>query len=270
MKCKHVQELLPLYVGRDLAENRARMITAHVQSCAECASAVDEYRETRQLLQQFAPPQFSAAAYAGIRQRVLSEIAGEATVPSWSRLLAGLFRPRLRWAIATALLLVFSAFAFYFIAYRSVNPSNNQEQVAGSGRMPDGTRRDGQSRSQGSVVSPVPSSKQSDGRNTGAGTTIAGPVDRARRSQQRRSFGATVEPGTTMAVNTSAARSMTAEAASDSNNVATPDAASSGDSARSGKTLRLEMQTKDPNIRIIWFAHERSKQDSPIKFSKGT
>ena len=83
MNCKHVQELLPLYVGRDLEEKRARSVTAHVQSCVECAGSVDEYRETRQLLKQFAPPPVSDAVYAGIRRRVLREIEQEAAAPGW-------------------------------------------------------------------------------------------------------------------------------------------------------------------------------------------
>src|SRR5205823_8914262 len=133
MNCKHVQELLPLYVGRDLEEKRAQMVMAHVQSCVACTGSADEYRETRQLIKQFAPPPVSDAVYAGIRQRVLREIEQEATAPGLSRLLDSLFRPRLRWAVATALVLAVSVFALYFVA----NRRNNQQQVAGSGRTLD-------------------------------------------------------------------------------------------------------------------------------------
>jgi len=263
MNCKNVQELLPLYVGRDLEEKATQTITAHLQSCADCAGAVSEYRETRQLLQQFAPPQFSEAVYDEIRQSVLSEIAGEATVPALSRWLETLFRPRLRWAVATALLLAFAVFALYFTANRSANQTNSQPQVAGISRTPDGTTLDDQSKSQSSAVSAVPSGRDSNGRNTSAGTTIAGPVDRARRSQQRRSAGAPVERNNTVAVSTAAARTMTDDTSPAGNNVAEPGASSIDDSATSAKTLRMEIQTKDPNIRIIWFAPEPSKQDSP-------
>jgi hypothetical protein len=37
----------------------------------------------------------------------------------------------------------------------------------------------------------------------------------------------------------------------------------------SEKTLRVEMQTKDRNIRIIWFSNQLTKQDSPSESSKG-
>src|SRR2546426_2831023 len=126
MNCKHVQELLPLYVGRDLEEKRAQLVTAHVQSCVECAGSVDDYRETRQLLKESAPPPVSDAVYAGIRQRVLREIEQKATAPGLSRLLDSLFRPRLRWAVATALVFAVSVSTFYFIAKRKPSLVNDE------------------------------------------------------------------------------------------------------------------------------------------------
>ena len=63
---------------------------------------------------------------------------------------------------------------------------------------------------------------------------------------------------------------MTAETLPKRNNLAEPDAASARDSATSGNVLRVEMQTNDPNIRIIWFTPQPTKQNSPNKFSKGT
>jgi hypothetical protein len=259
MNCKLVQELLPLYVGRDLEEKRAQMVTAHVQSCAECAGSAEEYRETRQLLQQFAPPPFSEAVYAGIRQRVLRDIERGATVPGLSRLLESVFWPRIRWAIATALLLAVSVFAFYFIA----NRANDRQQVADSGRTVDKPTSSSIKESQRPLLA-------SPGQNPGAGTTIAGSVDRSRQSQRRKSPGVAAERTASVALSTPGTRSMTAEAAPEGNNLGEPDAASVRDPATSGKTLRVEMQTKDPNIRIIWFAHQPTKQDFPTKFSKGT
>jgi hypothetical protein len=62
---------------------------------------------------------------------------------------------------------------------------------------------------------------------------------------------------------------MTAEASPERNNLAEPDVVPARDPAISEKTLRVEMQTKDPNIRIIWFTPQPTKQASPSKFSKG-
>src|SRR5688572_19327466 len=115
MNCNHVLELLPLYVGGDLEEKRAKLITAHVQACAVCAGSADEYRETRQLVQQFAPPQFSEAVYTVIRQSVLREVGRESISPTLPQLVASWFRMRLTWAVAPALLIAVSVLAFYFI-----------------------------------------------------------------------------------------------------------------------------------------------------------
>jgi hypothetical protein len=255
MNCKRVQELLPLYVGRDLEENCAETITAHVQSCAECAGKADEYRATRQLLQKFAP-RFSDAVYAGVRQRVLREIGREATAPGLSRLLESLFRPRLRWAVATALLLAISVFGLYFITDRR----NHPQQVAGSGRTVD---------------RPTPSSIKESRRlstasavqNSGLVQEVAGNIH---QSQRRKTIAGASDRARPATVNNADTRSITAEAGQEGNNLAEPDAIPVRDSATSGKTLRVEMQTEDPNIRIIWFTPQPNKQDAPSKFSKGT
>ena len=253
MNCKQVQELLPLYVGRDLEGNSARLITAHVQSCAECAVAADKYRETQQLLHQFAPPPFSESVYAGVRQRVWREIGREATAPGLSRLLESLFRPRFRWAVATALLLAVSVFAFYFIA----NRTNDRRQVAERGRTVDGPASPPIKNSE--VLPPAGPVK-----NRGPVVGLAG---RAHPSQRPKGIGSA--PDRSGTVNSTDIPSLSAETLANDSNLAAPNAASAGDSATSGKTLRVEIQTRDPNIRIIWFAHEPAKQDSPNKFSKG-
>jgi hypothetical protein len=259
MNCKLVQELLPLHVGHDLEEKRALLVVAHLQSCAECAGSADEYRETRQLLQQFAPPPFGEAVYTGIRQRVLREIEREAATPGLSRLLGSLFPSRLRWAFATALLLVVGVFVFYFIAKRP----NDRHQVADIRHTVPG------SASSSLKKSPGPLSVATD-RNPRAGTLIAGSVDRTRQSQRKKSSGVAAERTSSVALNKPDTRSISPQTLPEGDNLGEPDAASVSDPATSGKTLRVEMQTKDPNIRIIWFAPQPIKQDSPTKSSKGT
>jgi hypothetical protein len=273
INCKHVQELLPLYVGRDLEEKRAKLVTEHLESCAECTGAANEYRETRQLLQLFEPPPFSEDIYAGIRQHVLREIGRESTAPTLSQLVAKLFRPRVKWAaVSVALLLAVSAFAFYFIKL-----GNNRPQVADS-RTVNRTTHDDQSNAQSqknheSDLSPSsPSNENEDptlkstGRNTVGDTTIARSF--AYQSQRRKSPKATID-STRSVPRMPDTRSMAAKAAPESNHLNEPDAVSIRDSVTAEKTLRVEMQTKDRNIRIIWFSPQPTKQDSRSKFFKG-
>ena len=253
MNCKDAQELLPLYVGRDLEERRAKLVMAHVQSCKECAGSVVEYRETRELLQQFTPPPFSEEVYAGIRQRVLHDIEREATAPGMSRLLESLFRPRLRWAVATALLLAVSWFAFYFIANRA-NERRDGKQLAESGSKVVGPTSPS---IKGSVRPPAdPVKNRVPVRELAGGT---------HPTQRRKGIGNA--PDRSATVNGPDTSSLSAETLP--NNLVAPAVVPAPDSATSEKTLRVEIQTKDPNIRIIWFTPQPTKQDSPSKFSKG-
>ena len=254
MNCKDVQELLPLYVGRDLEERRAKLVTAHVQSCGQCAGSVNEYRETRQLLQQFAPPPFSEEVYAAIRQRVLHEIEREATAPGLSRLLESLFRPRLRWAVATALLLAVSVLAFYFIANRA-NDRPDGKQLADSGNKLFGPTSPSIKGSAG----PPPADPI---KNRVRGRELAGGTH---PPQRRKEIGSVTDRSAT--ANSSDTPSLSAETLPI--NLAAPASVPAPDSSISEKTLRVEIQTKDPNIRIIWFTPQPTKQDSPGKFSKG-
>ncbi len=250
MNCKHVQELLPLYAGRDLEGKGAQLVMAHVQSCVECAGSVDEYRETRQLLKQFAPPPASDAVYAGIRQRVLREIEQEAAAPGLSRLLDSLFRPRLRWAIATAVVLAVSVFAPYFIANR-----RNNQQVTGSGHTLDVPTSPA---IRGVDVLPPPSPVQKR-------DPVQGLAGITHQSLRRKSSGAAADRSRSTTVSSTGPRSMSAQTLPNENDTSEADAVPAGESARPEKTLRVEMQTKDPNIRIIWFSRSPNS-----KFSKGT
>jgi len=256
MKCDHVQELLPLFVGEDLDEERDELVTAHLQSCAECSSSADEYRETRQLLQQFAPPPFSEAVYSGIRQRVLREIGQESAAPTLPQLIALLFPRRITWAAATALLIAVLILVVYFVG----NRTNDRRELA------DRSNAGSKTVSPSSEVNnrpPSPSAGANPGASASRETKIAVMVD---RSPQRKNRATPADRTKSVAVNTPDTRATTAGGSSEVR-LADPGAVPAHDSATSGKVLRVEMQTKDPNIRIIWFSHQPTQQNSPS--SKG-
>lgn len=238
MNCQQTERLLPLYAGGELEEKRAGLVMAHLQSCANCAGAADEYRETRQLVQKFDPPAFGEDVYAGIRQRVMQEIEKEpAASPALYEILAGLFRPRLRWAFAAALLAV-SVFAIYFIASRR----SDQDQLADN-RPPANTVENKPANGQR-----VPPGNQTAGQPT-PGVTVIPHRSIPKRQPQRRNYReSSTDRANSMSVSVPDGQSITAGVSSK-----TPDR-QTVDSGPSEKTLRMEIQTKDPNIRIIWFS----------------
>ena len=257
MNCKQAEELLPLYTGRDLEEKRAMLVTEHLQTCGACARIADEYGESVQLTQEFAPPVFSEAVYAGIRQRVLREIETEAMAPVWSQTIANLLRPRLTWAIAGMLLIVVSMFAIYFIAIKG----NDEQQLANNppAKVQPAKERFNSGPQDDKRPAPSPS-VQSDEKEQ----QLAG-VHQPRRKRSR----------DTVAHRINHVGAKSPEAMSTANNVS-PQSTSlpepmvfpHRDSAALSKTLRVEIQTKDPNIRIIWFVKQETKPIIPS--SKGT
>lgn len=253
MNCKQVENLLPLYASRDLDAGRERLVAAHVQACNECHSAVDEYRETRLLLQEFGPPAFSEDVYAEIRQNVWREIEAKSASPSGSEVIAGWFRPRLTWAVATALLIAVSVLGIYLIG----NRWTARQPVAVSGPEKNPTESNQQA---GATPEAVATSSPSPGGEGMNGPRQVGIRDPERRRDRRRA------PDRADALVAKAPDARPVKVVSPAtNNSAESDSLPARDSS---KALRMEIQTKDPNIRIIWFAQQDTKPTSPN--SKGT
>ena len=236
MNCKQTEELLPLYAGRDLEEKRATLVTKHLQTCAACARVADEYRESVQLTEQFAPPVFSEAVYAGIRQRVLREIETEAVAPVWSQTNASLFRSRLTWAIAGVILMAVSMLALYFI----MNRGNVEQQLVHQppAKVQPGTKER------------INSGPPQDNKRADLPSPVGVPqLQRRKRSRDR-------------------IHTVAATATPQPGSLPEPMLFPPPNSTALTKPIRVEIQTKDPTIRIIWFVQPETKHAIPG--SKGT
>ena len=219
MKCKNVEPLLSLYVGGDLEEEHSRLVAAHLQSCTECTLAADEYAGAGQLLQAYEPPVFSAEVYAGIREQVLNEIGRGSHAPMrpgiFEQLFLALVQPRMRW-ITAALLLAISV----TVLYLSRKPSRqlpNDRQVA---------VRTGEPNQAGSGAD-----VRSEDRNESAGLSSPSNTGQARKVTTRRPI--------TRKREANAAVQRVVRVSQPSNGPA---------------PLRVELQTSDRNIRIIWLS----------------
>ena len=235
MNCKQIDELLPLYAGHDLDEKRTRLVSEHIQICVACARGADEYRETVELAQHFAPPVFAENAYASVRQQVLRQIENESAARRAPQMFGGWFRPRRAWAVASVLIIAFGFLALYLLVNRDakVQPvANNQptliEQPGSTAASPRGT-----SQSAGAVQKPVEKQR------------------RIIRSVANRSL-------------IVAAKTRNSSTASISPKLRDPDSTNDLPAVDAGESpMRVEMQTKDPNIRIIWFSQTNSKPALP-------
>lgn len=242
MNCKQIDELLPLYAGRDLDERRARLVGEHLQICSACAQVAGEYQQTFALTQQFTPPVFSDNAYANVRRQVMRQIEAEPTAPMLplAPLFRSWFQPRLAWAAAGALIIAFGFFALYLVVNRGadVRPVANIHPAVNPEETPEAAAT---TRTTGPVSPPSP----------------VKPVNEKRRrihgSVNRSLFVAANAPGSSSRV----ANSPKLREREASNPMPAVDAVP-GES-----TLRVEIQTQNPNIRIIWFSPSNSKPALP-------
>ncbi len=239
MNCKQAEELLPLYAGRDLDNKRARRVTEHLQACASCARVADEYGEALQLTQQFASPVFSEDTYAQLRRRVLREIVNVTPSTAPPQLFFDWLRPRMTWAVASVALVALAVFAVYFVASRQPG----RQHVAVDHRTSHIVDKDTPPVNRGE--------KQPPKKSGGEGSR---PIRVPARKFDRR-------PVIAAKLNNPVASRPTPDAVE-------PNSVPADDATSPERTLRMEIQTHDPNIRIIWFVQPDAKPTIPN--SKGT
>lgn len=241
MNCAQAEKFLPLYASHDLSGSRERLIAAHLQSCAACTEAVADYQTARELMQGFAPPVFGDEVYAKIRQSVWRQIESTPQPSSFERV-ANWFQPRLVWAATAVLLVTLSVVGVYVLAKRTaVRP----DIIAIVPRP---------------VLEPQHGSGNDPGNNSSNPNKKTGGLRQADVSKRQRRPGRIVAPDRSIAV---AAYSPGAQIESSSPIIGT-DNLDLGSGSSSG-ALRMELQTQDPNIRIIWFSQNDAK---PVAHSK--
>ena len=239
MNCKSVEPLLSLYVGRDLEEERSRLVAAHLQSCTECALVADEYAGVSQLLQRYEPPNFSDEIYAGIRKQVFNEIEREFHTPV-SQLFLALVQPRMRW-ITAALLLAISLTVLYFSRTRL--PQRPNQQVAVPTGEPNQAVRRADVRSENGSEAAGSSSLSNKGHDRTAITRR--PITGKRK----------VNVGVVV-TNLSRQLAETTKVEASTNDPVIQRDVDVSQPSSAPAPLRVEMQTSDRNIRIIWLSNQ--------------
>jgi putative zinc finger protein len=256
MNCKYVEPLLSLYVGRDLEEEHSRLVAAHLQSCKECTLAADEYAAAGQLLHGYEPPFFSDEIYGSIREQVLNEIKRKpravVSPGHFSQLFLALVQPRMRWVTA-ALLLAIAVTALY-LSRKPSRQQPNDEQVAVRTGEPNQAGSGSDARSKTTDHSAASTSSSNDG-----------PVLVA--SPPRQTSGKREANGGLVAANP--LRKTDTKPDSSTNDREAQGALGLSQSTSAPAPLRVEMQTNDRNIRIIWLSGQRPDAGG-TQNSKGT
>ncbi|HSB09045.1 MAG TPA: zf-HC2 domain-containing protein [Blastocatellia bacterium] len=235
MNCRRVRKLIPLYVEDDLAPSAASRIAAHLEWCGRCNWLADEYKESQSWLHTLTPPEFDEALLDDVKHGVLTEIAATRQRPSMLALLAQHWGRRQVLALSAAVLMIFALVVLYVYQAR-LRVDSALEAAGEPPREEIGPPIENGSPERGSEAAP------------GAGSQAPHIGSRGRRHLAKRL------PKRSTPVEKEPQRSF--EVASQSAQTITPGDTSTG----SKEMLRIEIQTSDPLIRIIWFAPKETDQ----------
>jgi hypothetical protein len=239
LTCKRAARMISLYIAGDLVGAPEREVAAHLAACEACGRLAEEFSESSSLLTQACtPPEFGAEFYSGIRHAVLGEIATDQMLSKPS-----LFRPRWLYATAFAAIVIASGVMLQHFA------GTQRETPQGLALAPPATD---QSTSQSSEVQSPRKKRELPGTlsvQASKDPALVNPRGRSRHfaamrmpdelvtSQAARFRGAQIEPAMQ---STARVRPVALEASS--------------------QVSRIEIQTADPNIRIIWLGTRESRE----------
>lgn len=255
MDCGRVEQLIALHVGGDLAPGPERLVAAHLQTCAGCRRLASDFAASREMLRLHEPPEFDAAFFDPIRRNVLDEIDGAPEqnffAPFFSRLFV---HKALAYAASVALFVVAGALAFTLFGGR-MYVVNEPSHTAQSNALRDDDDEPSRAATP-SPTQPQPSTTQPplvaarDGRSAAA----AGSATRAGRASQ--SASPSKHSRATAVESVASVNPPTAYTPRDpSETRAGIDGASpAAQEVAERKMLRIELQTGDPNVRIIWLS----------------
>lgn len=229
MNCKQVEKLLPLFIASELNQEQSAAITVHLAHCNDCQTEVKSFARSQNWLQNSAIPEFSAKEFSQLRAQVWAKIE-TAKAP----------RPWVFWqwqfgAATAAILILISAMAFLSHKTTSLQVEKlAPEQVATTSNKNERIAEIQPLKAENRRVGIRPKSVQI-GSATKSGNFTATTAPSAEAQQIATNNFAANEPPTFPNIET------------------LPDAVTEKSEASDApEMLRIEIQTADPNIKIIW------------------
>ena len=252
MNCRRIEELLPLFVEEDLGEAAMSAVERHVQGCATCSSRLEEYGASQDWLRSGPMPEFDEAFYLDLQRSVLREMKGGRPRPSFFHKLKEGWSLNPQWAMAVLALLLVGALAFFLSARRQRGIGAPDERARELLPAPP------QNRPEQKEKIPEPKERRRGHRND------LQVVKHTQKKAPVRDLRLTLP-----AVDPDGMKVAEAVAESRTENKVELDPFGTGEIQSAfhlDKTFeqmtRMEFQTNDPNIRIIWFAPKVSSPQS--------
>lgn len=254
MRCELFEELIPLHVGGDLEPPEADELRQHLNSCAHCRQLHEEFQASQNWLSGFAVPKFEEASFANLRTSVLSEIQRQEKRGSWINWLLPKWNPRQGWGnglmLASATIALAITTGLIAMVYRQKtdpvkpggeNIADARQERAGTISTATGRERSGLENNQ--AVTAHRTASQS--KHLKTASPLLPP-----EAFTNGGFSNALEPP--VIPEESAVAESVAPAQPEIKEGET-------------ETLRIEIQTADPNIRIIWLTPKADSHTNSIE-----
>lgn len=229
MNCKQVEKLLPLHVAGDLEANKSAIIAAHLTNCAACQTQTELFSASQNWLQNLSAPEFTATQFAQIRTKVFAQIEA-----SEVQKIAHLwFVWQLKFGFAATVLFLVAGITIY-MAQQS--PLKIVEVV------------------QDSSVLRTPPSLTAAARSTIPRTVATRSTSRTNRKKPAKLIGALAASSPIKPEVIALTEELAVDSAALASELPALQTSNEQPQTETPEMLRIEIQTADPNIRIIWFA----------------
>jgi len=248
MRCELSEKLIPLYIGGDLEQAESDGLRLHLENCAACSRVAGEFQASQSWFAAAPLPDFDEASFANMRASVLSQIERRQSFRKWFELLLPKWNPRMMLAASAVALAVATGLMIAVYREQTIPAQNGEETFANNSEKAEG--------SAGNKNSSPPTGNGGNGTATGRVSTATVRERANPRSQQRESNRAATE---SIELPPEAFQN---DPFGQPNNELQQVEDSIVAEAEPKEMLRMEIQTADPNIRIIWLTPKTSGSPS--------
>jgi hypothetical protein len=231
MNCRRCEHLMPLYVEGDLTSRLADQMSEHLDWCGKCNWLFDEYKESQSWLRSPSASEFGDAELSALKAGILKRVTESSAKPSLLGSLMQQWGRRQVFAVSTAVVIAGAVLLYVYQTRAKVTVPVPQIVDSHPSQQP---------------IQPDPPAlaaapdKPSD----------ASPSKRHRQPKRRYVRASNSEPALARQV----VERNGSQAGPGEQNAPGQAVNRWADLMSSPAVLRIEFQTSDPNIRIIWFA----------------
>jgi hypothetical protein len=138
----HIERSLTRYCDGELTTAERQRVDAHLETCAQCHSALDEIQFSARLVRQLSAVSAPPSVWQGIDAAMAESRGGGSAIggtrPTVSLFGVSLFRRPLRWAAASALIAIVSGSAYWWTREAAPRPWEVAHTMGGPRRMATG------------------------------------------------------------------------------------------------------------------------------------